>query len=53
MNAKPIKRNKNLQGVSRDDVHGLLLCWKLRIGFSKGIAEYRIKNMQIGFSPPI
>ena len=44
MNAKPIKRNKNLQGVSREHHHGLLLFWKLRAGFSKGIAEYRIKK---------
>lgn len=44
MENKPIKRNKALQGVSREHHHGLLLCWKIRTGFSKGIAEHRIKN---------
>lgn len=44
MNTKPIKRNRALQGVSRAHHHGLLLCWKIRTGFSKGIAEQRIKK---------
>jgi len=44
MNTKPIKRNKALQGVSREHHHGLLLCWKIRTGFSKGISEDRIKK---------
>lgn len=30
--------------VSRDHHHGLLLCWKIRTGFSKGIAVERIKR---------
>ncbi|TLP80189.1 hemerythrin domain-containing protein [Maribacter sp. ACAM166] len=41
---KPIKRSQALQGVSREHHHGLLLCWKIRTGFSKGIAEERIKT---------
>jgi iron-sulfur cluster repair protein YtfE (RIC family) len=44
METKPIKRNKALQGVSREHHHGLLLCWKIRTGFSKGISEERIKK---------
>jgi len=41
---KPIKRSQALQGVSREHHHGLLLCWKIRTGFSKGISEERIKK---------
>lgn len=41
---KPIKRNKNLQPLSRDHHHSLLLCWKIRTGFSKGVAVERIKR---------
>lgn len=41
---KPIKRNKYLQSLSRDHHHGLLLCWKIRSGFSKGIEVQRIKR---------
>ncbi|MFD0799385.1 hemerythrin domain-containing protein [Maribacter chungangensis] len=44
MEHKPIKRNKALQGISREHHHGLLLCWKIRMGFSMGIAEERIKK---------
>ncbi|MDC6390466.1 hemerythrin domain-containing protein [Maribacter sp. PR1] len=44
MKIRPIKRNKALQGVSREHHHGLLLCWKIRTGFSKGISEGRIKK---------
>ncbi len=40
---KPIKRSKNLQPLSRDHHHSLLLCWKIRTGFSKDIAVERIK----------
>ncbi len=39
MKTKLIKRNKALQRVSREHHHSLLLCWKIRSGFSKGIAE--------------
>lgn len=41
---KPIKRNKSLQPLSRDHHHSLLLCWKIRMGFSKGVAVERIKR---------
>lgn len=44
MKTTPLQRNKALQGVSRDHHHGLLLCWKIRTGFSKGISEERIKK---------
>lgn len=44
MNTKPIKRNIALQGVSREHHFGLLLCWKIRTGFSKGVASQRIKT---------
>lgn len=41
---KPIKRHKAMQPFSRDHHHGLLLCWKIRIGFSKGVSAQRIKR---------
>lgn len=41
---KPIKRNKDLQALSRDHHHSLLLCWKIRTGFSKDVAAERIKR---------
>ncbi len=44
MKINPIKRSKALQGVSREHHHGLLLCWKIRTGFSKEIPEERIKK---------
>jgi iron-sulfur cluster repair protein YtfE (RIC family) len=44
MKTPPIKRNKALIQVSRDHHHGLLLCWKIRTGFSKGIEFERIKR---------
>lgn len=43
-NRKPIKRNKAIQPLSRDHHHNLLLCWKIRKGFSKGIATERMKK---------
>jgi iron-sulfur cluster repair protein YtfE (RIC family) len=39
----PIKRHKALQPLSREHHQGLLLCWKIRTGFSKGIDAQRIK----------
>lgn len=39
---KPIKRHKALQPLSRDHHHGLLLSWKIRQGFKKGIDFDRI-----------
>lgn len=41
---KPIKRNIHIQPLSRDHHHSLLLSWKIRKGFSKGIAPERIKK---------
>jgi len=41
---KPIKRSKDLQPLSRDHHHNLLLCWKIRMGFSKDIPVERIKH---------
>ncbi len=43
MGKKPIKRSPNLQPLSRDHHHALLLCWKIRKGFSKGVTPQRIK----------
>ncbi|WOK09401.1 MAG: hemerythrin domain-containing protein [Imperialibacter sp.] len=40
----PIKRAKQLQPLSRDHHHTLLLCWKIRKGFAKDIAPERIKK---------
>lgn len=44
MKTKPIKRHKALQNFSREHHHGLLLCWKIRTGVSKGISQERIKK---------
>jgi hemerythrin-like domain-containing protein len=41
---KPLKRHKDLQPISRDHHHSLLLSWKIRQGFKKGIAPVRIKK---------
>lgn len=41
---KPIKRDKNIQPLSRDHHHTLLLCWKIKSGLSKGVAPERIKK---------
>lgn len=41
---KPIKRQKELQPLSRDHHHGLLLCWKIRTAKRKGITEKRVKQ---------
>ncbi|MDD3722603.1 MAG: hemerythrin domain-containing protein [Lutibacter sp.] len=38
-----IKRHQALKEYSRDHHHALLLCWKIQVGFSKGIAVGRIK----------
>lgn len=38
----PVRRHKALQPLSRDHHHGLLLCWKIRQGFKKGIDLERI-----------
>lgn len=41
---RPIKRDKNIQPLSRDHHHTLLLSWKIRKGFSNGVAPERIKK---------
>lgn len=41
---EPIKRNKAIQPLSRDHHFSLLLCWKIRKGFSKDIPVARIKK---------
>ena len=41
---KPIKRHKALIEFSRDHHYGLLLCWKIRQGFAKGISPERISR---------
>ncbi|MCB0726497.1 MAG: hemerythrin domain-containing protein [Ignavibacteria bacterium] len=41
--SNPIKRDPSIQPLSRDHHHGLLLCWKIRTGFSKGVSAERMK----------
>lgn len=41
---KPIRRVKEMQPLSRDHHHTLLLCWKIRIGLKHGIDPLRIKK---------
>jgi hypothetical protein len=40
---KPIKRAEYLKTLSREHHHGLLLCWKIKTGFSKGVSIDRMK----------
>lgn len=40
----PIKRYEALRLFSREHHHALLLCWKIKTGFSKGISPQRIKT---------
>lgn len=44
MNNKPLKRRKELQALSRDHHHGLLLGWKIREGFRNEIEHERINK---------
>ncbi len=44
MRKQPLKRHKALIPLSHDHHHGLLLCWKIRMGFSKSIEVDRIKE---------
>lgn len=44
MKIKPIKRDKALQPISREHHQSLLLCWKIRTGFSKGVDVVRMKK---------
>ena len=39
-----IKRHQALQEYSKDHHQALLLCWKIQVGFSKGISTERIKT---------
>lgn len=41
---KPIKRHKSLQPISREHHHSLLLSWKIRTGFKKGVDAKRMKR---------
>ncbi|MEM7375208.1 MAG: hemerythrin domain-containing protein [Bacteroidota bacterium] len=41
---KPIKRHVSIQPLSREHHQDLLLCWKIRTGFSKGVQADRIKK---------
>jgi hypothetical protein len=38
-----LKRYNALQQYSREHHHALLLCWKIKVGFSKGVSAKRIK----------
>lgn len=40
---KPIKRALALKPISIEHHHALLLCWKIKTGFTKGISVTRIK----------
>lgn len=42
--SKPLKRDPKLQPISREHHHTLLLCWKIRKGFSRNIEIERIKK---------
>lgn len=44
MQRQPLKRHPALIGLSKDHHQGLLLCWKIRTGFKKGVEAERIKN---------
>lgn len=41
---KSLKRHKALQPDRRKHHHALLLCWKIRTGFAKGVEAERIKK---------
>lgn len=40
----PIKRSEALRLFSREHHHALLLCWKIKTGFAKGVSPQRIKT---------
>lgn len=40
---KPIKRSPALKPLSIEHHHALLLCWKIKTGFIKGVSTSRIK----------
>lgn len=39
-----MKKSEELKSFSREHHHGLLLCWKIRTGISKGVSFDRIKK---------
>ena len=41
---KPLKRHEALVPLSREHHQGLLLCWKIKAGFSKNVDVKRIKR---------
>lgn len=41
---KPLKRAPELQPLSHNHHHGLLLCWKIRTGIKKEVSLERIKE---------
>lgn len=43
MIAQPIKRSEYLKPLSREHHHGLLVCWKIRMGLKKNVSINRIK----------
>lgn len=44
MSDKPLKRNENIQPLSREHHYGLLFCWKVRTGLKKEVDVNRIKR---------
>lgn len=50
MERKPIKRAVEMQGVSRDHHHALLLAWKLNQGIEKNIGFQRMHDYLLWFS---
>lgn len=44
MTNRPIRRVEELQGVSREHHHTLLLCWKINQGIKKNIEPERIQQ---------
>lgn len=46
-----MKRTEELKPFSREHHHSLLLSWKIRTGFSKGVAVKRIKKYADWFFP--
>lgn len=51
MNRKPIRRHPSLVALSKDHHFGLLLCWKIRTGFSTNVDPQRMqKYVQYYFS---
>lgn len=49
MENKPLKRHPALIPLSRDHHAGLLLCWKIRTGFKKNVAEDRMAAYTVYF----